>query len=493
MKSTVLLLMIVMMSLVGCSADESSQEQADAGKDFAVARANIVDATQGFIDRESTDTPRFAGTLTAYQQKELAEAQSQLEGLTGRGSATQQASAAIALAEVRAAQARHAARLALDGRVEQDNPDRPYVKVGWANIATLTEQTMNTLIAVRRAQANAQAMLEVNEAPVLADVQDRLTQLQSRRADINAGLRDLKGQAQQLTADRQRLEQQRLTRLNKAEDLRGRSFASTGQARFDLYTEAATLTRGADQLGAEIEKLNTELQRVRSRVGIREAELAQVEHQIASAQELIGGINTRGNDRQAQAQQFAQQASQLADQLVQQLTQRNREYSEQVMARHDQAISQLSAAVDVLSQAMAQAPGHLRPRLTVEHAIKQAELAHVTRQSGATDASHARFFEAVQSQADQGFPDAQATKIRAMAEAAGARADQSQNQAGTSLTEAAESLSEAADATTNDKVTRAVLTQIVSVNETLAAETGELAYRNAAQQAQDRIDSLGSN
>jgi len=494
-----LLFVVMLIGTAGCSPEESAEEQAEVNRELSKAQADIVQATQDYISRPSTDATRFTGTLAEYQQDKYDQAEKQLESVISRGTPAQQAAAAIALAEVRAAQARYAARLALDGRVRNVNPDtgqvnvdEPYVSVGWANIATLTDETMNTLMAARRAQANAQALSTVDHTPALTRAQQHLSQLQDQRAQLTSRLNDRQREVQQFQSEQSKLQQQRQTRRNKAEDLRGRSFSATGQARFDLYTEAADITRQADNLSMRLEKIETELVKLKSQIGVLEAERAKIDQQIAATESVISNVGDQGQDHRTKADKFAQEAAKYADELVRQLKQSNKEYSNQVMARHDEAMTRMNGAVEVLSSALNKAPSHLQDRLSLERAIKQAELAHVARQAALMDASHARFLGAVVEQVDRGFPEAQADAIKTQADAAQARAEESRTQAGTALTTAAEQLASAEGAATDTKVKRAVLTQIIAVNEALAEQTDEVQYQTAADDARQQRNELAA-
>ncbi len=476
--------MMVAMGLAGCGPDETAQEQRDAGQAFERAQAKVLRVAQGYAG-EAADK-----SLDQYKLEQYRKVESELHGLVNRGTPVQKAATAMALAEVRATQARHHARAALDGTIAPNDGRADYDQVGWANIATMSDQTMSTLLAARQAHNQSQAIRDVDTGPALAHAQQELSALEARRNELNSALAELQQQADQLSARHEQLAASRTGKLNEAEELRRRSLSSAGQARYDLYTQASQLTREADQLGAQVENLNADLGKVRSRMQTLQGQRDKIARQIADAQSLITDIQGRRRDRMAEADRAAQEADRLASELVDQLKQAHSAYTQRVMQQHDQAIGRLGAAVSVLDESLAQAPGSLRDRLRLERAMKQAELAHVARQAATTDAGHADFLSAADTQVQRGFPQAQANQVRAIADAARARSDESRALATAALTKAAEQLADVENIGRNDQVTAGVLRQVVAVNEALADQTGEAPYRQQAQQAQGKLDQL---
>jgi hypothetical protein len=480
--------------LGGCEADERGQAREDAASDFQAAHEHLANAAGGFINDEAFDgsqqalmtylaqgarrpeadaPPPAATSLGRYQQRELELAVDKLKPLLDAGTVSQQTAAALALGDAHAMLARMHARRAI---------------TAWANESVLTTEMIDTLTAVRRWHTTAQAGRKADQEQKLAQANTRLRQIEQVQAEHDEKIARLDRTIDELNEKKNAAEGRRQENADKAIDRMRRSTESTGKARFDLATEAAQFSRIADEAGAQVDRLETDLDLNQARLRVAKLEQAQIKTDLDSIKETITDLNRRKQSLGGSARQAQAKATEQANTLLDALNERARQHESLIVDQFDAAIDRLTRAIAALEAVAGRARGQDADALESNHATRLAELGQLLHQAAQIDAGYAEAMGLMAKQTAQGAPQQQAEAITKMAQAAQQRHEQTASRAREALLKAADALEQADGGPVERRIP--ILKYRRTVLRALALLTDDASFERQAQAVDAELQSI---
>jgi hypothetical protein len=331
------LLLIIVMLGMGC-ADQRAAQYASATAKFDQALNAIDQAGQGYVPVSGGQSTH--PTLEEFRRAKLNEAAALLEDVVKLGSPLQKQGARLLLADIHASAARAARRAGMDA---------------WADIANRSAALINTIVAIQRSAVRG-GSLRVDDSLLLRNLESDRDATSRLLAEHKHTLGDLDKRIKDLQGNIERLNQKRQEFVAQAQSLRDEAFAASGAKRYELYTQAAAVTRQAEQTGAEADKLKVNLDIYQSERVILQRQIQAADRFLESVTAQITDTRQRTGQMHAAADQSDQRRDELMDSLRENVNALAAEYDANVETKLDEATEAINHAVAV-SQAAVDAGG----------------------------------------------------------------------------------------------------------------------------------------
>ncbi len=468
------LLIAAMLMLTACSPDEQSKQHTEAADQFKTAQSAMDAALGGYINDEKFPDQLAVDAFDTFREQKLQEAAAIFEKLLTKGDPEQQLACATSLAEIRAFQATVATNNAMN-----------------AGNALLGKG--NKLLATVTATSNADTMYKAMTTGKAQKVRDALAQRSvalKQQLDIaQSKINMLDRQLNDLLTDKAEGEQQRVALMDKSAKISTTLGSLTGEERYRMATQAIQLRKQADERTAEIETLA-------GQIDLKRGELKDARDAHAKLESRLTGVNETKKTLEMHLQQrgnVATAASGMTNEYTGSLTGALNEltgnYNTRVIEPVEQAIKQMTQAIDVLSKAP-RSSNFDRMHTDFNLAAKQAGLAHIQHLLATSLHDYQQLLELITGMTSESIAPAKLTIIGEAAKMATERiealgADRTEN-----LTKASELFLAAADQADLQEMQAACYQQLVSVNRMLLETTGDTQWQQKVQQFQQKLDTL---
>jgi len=325
--------MVVAALMVGC-ADQQAAQHASAKAKFDQALAALDQAGQGYVP-VSGDQP-VQPTLDGFRRAKLNEAAAFLDDVVKLGSPLQQQGARLLLADIHASAAREARRDGMDA---------------WADMANRSAALINTIVAIQRSAGRAES-LRVDDSLLLRNLESERDNTSRLLGEYKHTLTDLDKRIVDLQGNIERLDQKRQEFVAQAQSLRDQAFAASGTERYDLYNQAAEVTRKAEQTGAEADKLKVNLDIYQSERLILQRQILAADRFLESVTAQIADTQQRTGEMHAAADESEQRRDDLMQSLRENVDALAAEYDANVETKLDEATDAIVLAVAVGQEAV---------------------------------------------------------------------------------------------------------------------------------------------
>ncbi len=267
------LLIIAALGMSACE-DQDAAKRADAERAFQEAVSLVAQSERGY--RPVGDNDQFAhDSLEEYRQVRVDEAIAELERVIKSPSPVQRQAAHVLLADLNASMARVAQRQGADA---------------WADLANRSAGLIAILVAIDSSNSRAQS-LDTDDAPLIRRLEGDRDAVKSTIKDETASLDDLTQRVADLNQQIKQLNDQRQTATDQAQQYREQAFTKSGDARYDLYDNAANADREAFQIATKAEGLRVKLD-------VYSSEITVLRRRIDSGEKFVGSVDQQIDDTQ---------------------------------------------------------------------------------------------------------------------------------------------------------------------------------------------------
>jgi hypothetical protein len=397
-----------------------------------------------------------------------------LARIQSTGTDAQRSAAAIALADVLAAQAQNDARRATSN---------------WTGQTITTSSLLRKFNTARSSDVAAKNYEQLSSNDLLANRRAALTDAQAEQAKYQDQVDQLTAKLDKNLAERKKLMDERLALNTQAQSLRDKMFGATGQLRYDLYVKATTAARNADALGNQTDLINAENGVLETRRDLAAAHLNAATEQVKQIQAQIDSINENGKLMRQNADDSRNAAAQAADDLNKMVSEMTRQQEVDIIALFDSARAKMDMAVKTLeaAQSLGGQPGQ---QVKIALAGMQAEQGQLLRRYAIVLGGYRDLLSAMADQAENSLPTGKAGDLVNGAANAEKQVAQITTMATEAMRNAVASLEQVADIATAREAKIMIYQQMIDLNESLADMTGQRDDFTAAQAAQQKLDEL---
>ena len=329
---------ILLVAVVGC-ADEQATEEKDVLDTHVQAVQQLQRLEAGYVPAAETEM-----TYQAYRQAQVPSVIDTLNPVVGKGTPGQQVATNRQLAQLYASQARAQLREAME--------------VG-TRLSSRSAVLVATFDRLRTAAAAA------NRADV--DMSQTIRQFQDGLADRERAVASLQAQVDELTqritareAEMARLQAQAEQAVARAVELRSDAFIESGEQQLKLYEEALTLERRASTAQAQRQTISAQVDIWKSERQVVQGNLDLAIEARDRFQELFDQARARQRDNQAAYDAAIESRDAVIGELESRLDDLQRQFTEQVQARMDDAMQRLEKGTTLLEDATGKASGPIR-------------------------------------------------------------------------------------------------------------------------------------